>query len=144
MRQIIVLLVLCFLVGVTCSISVAQPVGNPDESEVGQGSPEDLMAIHHGMMGEGNKMDRCCSMKKAMMKMKSEREIVAAGDGGVIVMSGNKLLKYDKNLVLKKEVELPRYNDDSMDMMKMRGKCSMMKKGKGFQCPAMPGEKPKN
>jgi hypothetical protein len=35
-----------------------------------------------------------------------QRQMVATNDGGVIVLAGNKLLKYDKDLNLIKEVEL--------------------------------------
>ena len=41
-------------------------------------------------------------MKKKMM----EKQIVATKDGGVVVMVGKKLFKYDKNLNLVKEAEL--------------------------------------
>lgn len=56
-----------------------------------------------------------CLMRNKMMK----KEMVATSDGGVIVMSGNKLFKYDRNLNLKKEVEIK---------MDMKGMHKMMKK----------------
>lgn len=60
-----------------------------------------------------------CMMMKKMMK----KEIVATGDGGVIVFVGNKLMKYDKDLNLIKEVEI------QVDMEAMMKKCrEMMKK----------------
>ncbi len=43
----------------------------------------------------------------AMQMMGSmQRQMVATSDGGVIVLAGNKLLKYDKDLNLVKEVEI--------------------------------------
>jgi len=39
-------------------------------------------------------------------------QMVATVDGGVIVLCGMKLYKYDKNLILKKEVDLPCVKDD--------------------------------
>ncbi len=41
-------------------------------------------------------------MNGMMMKMMKGKAIVASGDGGVVILAGDKLLKYDKNLVLKK------------------------------------------
>jgi hypothetical protein len=44
-------------------------------------------------------MGHCCEM---MMS----KSLVATKDGGVVVLLGNKLFKYDKDLVLQKEVEI--------------------------------------
>ena len=52
--------------------------------------------------GEGMKMKQM----HHMMGMGGKPEMVASSDGGVIVLSGNKLYKYDKNLNLIKEVEI--------------------------------------
>jgi Na+/H+ antiporter NhaB len=41
-----------------------------------------------------------------MMKKMMEKQMVATKDGGVVVMVGKKLFKYDRNLNLVKEVEL--------------------------------------
>ncbi|MFC1623963.1 hypothetical protein ACFL28_01400 [Candidatus Omnitrophota bacterium] len=61
-------------------------------------------------------------MKGMMMKKMMEKEMVASGDGGVIVLVGNKLLKYDKDLNLVKEVEI------KMDKEGMMKECMEMKK----------------
>ncbi len=50
------------------------------------------------MMGQG--------MKGGMTHGMMSPQMVAASDGGVIVMMGNKLMKYDKDLNLKKEIEI--------------------------------------
>ncbi len=55
---------------------------------------EEKMEDKKGMMGHG------------MMGM-MPKTMVVSGDGGVIVQSGNKLLKYDKDLNLVKEAEIP-------------------------------------
>jgi len=52
-----------------------------------------------------------------------KESLVATQDGGVIVMIGNKLQKYDKNLTLKKEVEI---KIDMEAMRKMVEGCPMM------------------
>ncbi len=56
-----------------------------------------------GMMGGqgGGKMN-------PMMGMMRKDSVVATSDGGVVVLSGPRLLKYDASLTLVKEVELPK------------------------------------
>lgn len=64
-----------------------------------------------------------------MRKMMMDKSLVATEDGGVIVMMGNKLFKYDKNLNLKKEVELEiDMGDMQKMMMQMKEKCPAYKK----------------
>jgi hypothetical protein len=59
----------------------------------------------------------------AMMMGKS---LVPAEDGGVIVMMGNKLFKYDKDLNLEKEAELKIDTEDMQKMMmEIEEKCLM-------------------
>jgi hypothetical protein len=72
-----------------------------------------------GMMGMGMGM---CPVHTMMGQCMMSREIVATEDGGVIVMAGNKLLKYDKNLEFVKEVEL------KIDMQATQSKMQQMMK----------------
>ena len=67
-----------------------------------------------GMMGGMGGMPMCGMMGKNM---------IATSDGGVVVMIFNKLYKYDKDLNLKKEVEVPM---DMEHMKKMRMKMKEM------------------
>lgn len=70
-----------------------------------------------GMMGQMGMMDKGKMMGMAAMMM--VKSMVATSDGGVVVLVGNKIQKYDKDLVLQKEVEI------KMDsMMPMVGKCA--------------------
>jgi hypothetical protein len=46
-------------------------------------------------------------MGKMGCPMMGKAQMVATGEGGVIVLIGNKLIKYDANLDLVKEVEVP-------------------------------------
>lgn len=64
-------------------------------------------AMAAGMIGRGMK-DKMAGRhtKMYMPGMMMNKSMVATSDGGVIVMAGNKLLKYDKDLNLQKEVEL--------------------------------------
>jgi hypothetical protein len=55
-----------------------------------------------GMMGSGKGV--CMGSMGTMMGMMNN--LVATSDGGVVVMIGNKLYKYDKNLNLVKEAEI--------------------------------------
>jgi hypothetical protein len=57
-------------------------------------------------------------MHGMMMKM-MERKVVATSDGGVVVVEGNQMTKYDRNLKMVKEVELP-----VMEKGEMKHKCS--------------------
>lgn len=77
----------------------------------------------HGMMGQGM-MDKGKMME--MGKKMMSKSVVATSDGGVVVLIGNKLQKYDKNLELKKEVEI-KVDMESMRKMKkqMMGGCKM-------------------
>jgi hypothetical protein len=54
------------------------------------------------MSGPGQGMMGRDHMSKGMMSI----SMVATQDGGVVVMIGNKLYKYDQNLSLKKETEI--------------------------------------
>lgn len=58
-------------------------------------------------------MKHCMMMDKMMPK-----KMVATPDGGVIVLSGSKLLKYDKDLNLLKEVEIKMDMEGMMKKMK--------------------------
>ena len=88
-----------------------------------------------GMMGGGHmmgdKMGKGMMMHGQMMKMMMPRQMVASNDGGVIVLAGNKLYKYDKNLNLVKEAEVKTDTAGMEKMMAdMKAKCPMMKPDK--------------
>ncbi len=62
-------------------------------------------ATGQGMMGQGM-MGQGMMGQGMMMGGMMGKSLVSTEDGGVVVMIGNKLYKYDKNLELKKEVEI--------------------------------------
>ena len=65
-------------------------------------------------------------MHGMMMKKMMEKQIVATSDGGAIVMTCNKLLKYDSQLNLVNEVEIKTDFDYLGKMMQeMKEKCAM-------------------
>ncbi len=102
--------------------------GMKEEGKDGKG-----MMMGKGMMGDGM-MDG--GMMKMMMQMHGRMmrspTMVSSNDGGVIVLTGNKLYKYDKNLTLVKEAEVKMDMDGGM-MGGMGGKkkCPMCAKMKG-------------
>lgn len=65
---------------------------------------EKRMMMRKGMMGKEKMHGKYSKMD--MMAMMMKKSMVATSDGGVVVMAGNKLFKYDKNLNLIKEVEI--------------------------------------
>jgi len=108
-----------------------------------------------GPMGEGtimHKMDpNCpmgsCPMCSAMCKAMMEKALVATEDGGVILLAGCKLIKYDKDLNKVKEIELemdPAAMQKKMQSMMMScPMCKkMMEKREGMMMPMKGTEKP--
>ncbi len=77
------------------------------------------------MLGKEMMKGRDSDMGAMMMKMMMGKSMIATEDGGIVVMMGNKLLKYDKNLNLKKEVKI---EVDFSEMEEMMKKCKQMKK----------------
>lgn len=59
-----------------------------------------------GMMEDGMMDGGMMKMMYKMHGMMRSSTMVASNDGGVIVLTGNKLYKYDKNLNLVKETEI--------------------------------------
>ena len=101
------------------SLAIAQ-----DKNEMTGGKG---MMGKQGMMTEHGKMmcDGCCMMWHMLM----DKSLVATPDGGALVMVGNKLQKYSKDLVLEKEVEIKIDIEGMQKTMKqMMEKCPMHKK----------------
>ncbi len=90
---------------------------------------KDETGMMEGMKGgEGKGMMGGKMMGMHMMKMMMEKSVVATSDGGVVVVAGNKITKYNKNLDLVKEVEV-KMDMEAMEknMKEMMEKCPMMK-----------------
>ena len=95
-----------------------------------------MMSANGGMMGGKGKM--CCQtqgkgpmepMSGPGMGERMNREVLASPDGGLFVISGNRIIKYNKDLDVVKEFEI----DGNRNMMP-QGRMGM-KKG----CPMMQG-----
>lgn len=63
------------------------------------------------------------AMMGGMMKCMSDKSLVATSDGGVVVLVGHKLIKFDKDLNVVKEVEI------GIDVEEMKKICPMMGRG---------------
>jgi len=90
--------------------------------------PETMPSGMPGMMDKGQMMSMC-PMHQMMMGSMMSKAIATTEDGGVIVSAGDKLIKYDKDLNLIKEVKI------AMDMEGMQKKMSQMMEG----CPMCKG-----
>lgn len=116
MKKVIFMLTLIAFFMTSSVISFAQEKG----SMMGKG-------MRGSMMGKAREAMMEMWPMHGMMKMMS-KEMVATGDGGVIVMTGNKLMKFDKDLNLVKETEVKMDMEGMCRMMKeMREKCTMCK-----------------
>jgi hypothetical protein len=101
--------------------------GKQDESKEMMGK-----GMMHKEMMEHREMPMMCPMHTMMCQCMMHKEMVATQDGGVVVMVDNKLLKYDKDLNMVKEVELKidmkEKQEKMQQMMKeCMEKCQMMK-----------------
>ena len=94
----------------------------------GQEDPE----MHSGKMAEPGERGLMGKhpMGPMMMKAMMEKSIVATTDGGVVVLAGNKLIKFDKDLNVLKEVEI-KVDMEAMQksMKEMMKNCPLMKQG---------------
>ena len=80
--------------------------------------------MKNGMMGKGGMMGGDKMEMKGMMMKMMHPDIVATSDGGIVILIGTKLTKYDKNLNIVKEVDIK-----MPDMDEMKKMCPMMGKG---------------
>lgn len=113
MKRTAFVVVLMLLVLATSCVSFAQEPGEMKGQMMSKGMKGGMMEIQPGL---------------SMMKMMGG-QMVATKDGGVIVMMGKKLLKYDKDLNLKKEVEIKVDLEQMHEkMVQWKEKCQMQEK----------------
>ncbi len=120
---ILIAVTVFFVTGVS-ALSFSQEKGKTGSNPMAE---RDVMKSD--MMFRGVMMEKC-PMYGLMMKGMMEKLVIAAADGGVIVLAGNKLIKYDKDLNLVKEVEI-KIDMEGMkkEMAEMMKDCPMMKGG---------------
>ena len=104
MKTIIAIL-LFTLVGVFSGISFAEDA-LLEEALMSEEDPCCMEMGQSGMMGQGPGMGMQQGKRGMMMQKMMPKSMVSTGDGGIVVMSGNSLLKYDQDLNLVKEVKI--------------------------------------
>ena len=124
MRNVVSVVVVVFLLGTATFVLAQEEKGKMGEQEMkGMMGEKKCPMMGKGMMMDKEKMGAMRGMMPGMMMHgKMSASMVATPDGGVIVLSGNTLTKYDKNLNVVKEVEL-KCCGEGME------KCPMMRKG---------------
>lgn len=120
-KAIVLFVVVVLVVGLSTICFAEQQMVNKESQKSMMGS---------GMMMQQGQKEGMRPMPSMMMKSMMEKSMVATQDGGVVVLIGNKLLKYDKNLNLQKEVEI------KIDTVAMKDKMMPMQ-GKNKNCSAM-------
>ncbi len=83
--------------------------------------------------------ERMAGMAMKMMGS-MQKQMVATNDGGVIILVGNKLLKYDKDLNLVKEVEVQAEAGLKIDVGSMQDMMKSMKEKYGKHSKTSQGE----
>lgn len=121
MKRSFIIVTACVLIGVVSYVGFAQPNKG---GMMGGG----MMQGRGMMMQDGNGMELCPIHDKMMASM-MQRAIAATPDGGVVVLVGNTLMKYDSALNLVKETEL-KFDEQAMQqkMQKMMDNCPMCTK----------------
>ena len=89
-----------------------------DEGPLVKKNMQDQMEVKRDMM----KLDK---IGPGPGGMRMGKELVATTDGGVVVLIGNKLMKYDANLNLVKETEI-KIDKEAMQKMQMEKRPMMM------------------
>ncbi len=111
MKKIIVLVIITGAILIFSAIGLAQNE-QPQKGKMGQ-------MMDQKMKKQNHMQNRCSACAMAMCGMMS-KAMLHTDDGGVVVMIGNKLYKYDQNLNLQKETELSvDFKNMKQMMMKM-------------------------
>ena len=125
MKKTLVVLTLAAIMMIAQNSAFAQEPKEEKSMMMGEGKMHGGEMLCGGMMG-------MCPMHGMMMKQMMGRSIIATEDGGIVVIMGNKIAKYDKKLNLVNEVEL-KVDFEMMQkkMAKMMDECPMCGKMMG-------------
>ena len=126
-----------FLIGIAVIVTTGAVVAQHGGMMKGKhGDDEGKSCMHgrmmHGKMMQGSMMGkmRGHDMNGMMMGRMMQKKVIPTEDGGVVVMMGNKLVKYNRNLKKKGEATIKMSEEDMEQMMKnmqkMRKKCMQM------------------
>jgi hypothetical protein len=119
MKKFFLIAVLAIISASAIWVGIAQ-TGNNNNGSMGKGGM--------GGMGMG-KMSDSTMMCGMMMHCMTLKNLAATSDGGVVVTMGNKVMKYDRNLTLEKEMEIPIDTTQMQKMMSMMRQCPMTRQG---------------
>ena len=131
MTKISLVLAVLALVGFAAVSFGEEPAGAKEEKGSTGGMMGKEMMEHKGMMGGEHKGMMGHGMMCPLCSSMMERQVVATGDGGFVVILGSKAMKYDKDLNVVKETELKMDVQGMMDKMKDCPMCKMMKEKMG-------------
>lgn len=115
----------------TTSLALSATAAEHGEGHMGEGRMEDGRMMRGGrmrgmMMEEDEEMMEGMPMMRQMMARMMQPQMVAAADGGVFVMVGNMLHKYDENLELVTKTELEVSEEDMEKMKDHHRRCRQM------------------
>jgi len=102
MRRLASLLLVGFLVGIIFFFASAK-----DHMAYNLTSEKKPSGTGYCNLSDKNRMKEAARMSSKMMKSMMSKAVAATEDGGFVVVVGDKILKYDKDLNLVKEVVLP-------------------------------------
>lgn len=114
------------------NLASAQEAGGMGGQGIGRGGKKMMMA-RGGMMGRkgmrggsGGKMEK--SIMHGVIKSMMAESIIETNDGNIVVMTGDRVIKYDKDLNLLKEVKIEMDFERMKNMLKeLRAMCPMRK-----------------
>jgi hypothetical protein len=90
------------------------------------GSAQQHKSMMHARGAEKKGMKQKGDMRMDMMRSMMNKEIVATADGGVVLLTGNKLVKFDKDLNKVNEADAGLGMKDRKKMMQyMKENCRM-------------------
>ncbi len=124
MKKLLIVLTVCLIAAMFISFAVAQDRNTPmTQKNMGKNMSNMNMNKENWTPGNEAAMWGSHAACGTMMGSFMSHSMVSSGDGGVIVMMGDKLQKYDRNLMLVKEINV---SYDMADLNKMMGEIQKM------------------
>lgn len=91
---------------------------------------QDTSKSEQDRMNMGPMMDSTAKCGMMMMHFMKPSAAFSTTDGGFVIIIGNKIMKYDKDAVLKKQVEIKLDTTAMRKMMQQMEQCPMVKSKK--------------
>jgi hypothetical protein len=133
MKRIVFLIVAVIMVMTSAKIFYAEDTAAKEKGAMtGEEMKSMPMKKHDMMMKEKGMSMGCCPLHGMMMKGMMEKKMVATSDDGIVILTCHKLMKYDKDLNLVKEVEIKADMESMKKMMtEMKEKCPQCQRMQG-------------